>query len=122
MASFTKTMNAINNLAAKRRDMIAGLAALEIAAQTILDTLAKKSSPYKKGQIFKSNSSKVWVKVQMVSAAKLRHGAPGPEYYSAPYVLDCNRCNVKGVIEKDKWVFIDGRDVATGWSLIESEV
>ena len=119
--SFTKTMKAINKLAEKRRELLAKLPPLESAAQAVLDKLARDSCPYKKGQIFKNNSSKVWAKVQMISAARIKHGAPREEYYSAPYQLDCLRCNVKGEVQKEKWMFIHGQDIPGQWALIESE-
>ncbi len=80
--------------------------------------LVKKTCPYKKGQIFKKSGSVIWAKVISYGGLSEYHRITESDY-TAPYVLECHRCTVKGVTQKDKWIFIEGNEVGKVWTLVE---
>jgi hypothetical protein len=83
-----------------------------------LSQLAKKTCPYKKGQIFKKSGAVVWAKVISYGGLSEHHRITESDY-AAPYVLECHRCTVKGVTQKDKWIFIEGSEIGKEWTLVE---
>lgn len=121
MAS-TDIFKRIIALEAKSRKLKTAAMEIDSVAQKALDELAKMGrARFKKGQIFKKNTEKVWAKLLSVDSLTIGRCAllvPGTS--RAPYVLACKRCTVKGVVPGiSKWIFIDGKDVGNTWTLVD---
>jgi hypothetical protein len=87
-------------------------------AQVSLNKLARKACPFKKDQIFKKGS--VWAKVREVKGLTIRHGrTPEDDYWKAPFVLECKRCNSRGKItDRTAWIWINGTDIGVTWKQV----
>jgi hypothetical protein len=109
----------------KTSDKIRGLhrqiAMLTIDGQKMLDKLAEDTCPYKKDQIFKKRGSAVWVIVRKVGARVIKHGLISESCLKAPFLLECLRCTVKGVPDKQNWVIVFGEDIGVKWDLVEGK-
>lgn len=91
---------------------------LQHECQKSLDKLANSCCPYKKGQLFKKRGAAVWAKMTGHSATQMKYGKIDEKYISAPFQVDCLRCNVKGETQKDKFIFISGHEIGTEWDLV----
>lgn len=92
---------------------------LQNEAQKQLDDMARACCPYKKGQMFKQHGAVVYAKMTGFSATKMKYGQIREDYIKAPFVLDCLRCNIKGVTQPGKFIMIEGHEIGTKWDLIE---
>lgn len=90
-------------------------------SQRMLDALAKASCPFKKGQMFKKHGSVVYAKMTGYSATQMKYGPINQAYESAPYYIECRRCNVKGEVKKDVFIIIEGHEIGTIWEAINED-
>lgn len=104
----------IEKIRDKRNKLHKEITMMTAKGQIELNKMAKDTCPYKKGDVFKEVGRNVWAQVKFIAAAKVQHGLR-PTYWKHPYILECLRCSVKGVIQKDKWVFIYGADIDSKW-------
>jgi hypothetical protein len=108
---------------AKIRAMLAEVDKLRSDAQKLLDVMAKKTCPYEKGQMFRKKGSNIWAKMVGVTAVQMRHGVQifnDEKCVAAPFTVDCHRCSVKGAVQKDKWIFIQGYKIGSEWEVVDS--
>ena len=87
-------------------------------AQVSLNKLARKACPFKKDQVFRKGST--WAKVREVKGLTIRYGRiPEGDYWKAPFVLECKRCNSKGKItDRSAWIWINGTDIGVKWNQV----
>jgi len=111
-------LNKVSKAKEKIRKLAAESEALRVDGQKLLDDLAKKECPFKKGQMFKAKGSAIWAKMTNVSAHKLHHGPIGEKYATAPYQIDCLRCTAKGSVQKGVYIFISGSDIGMWWNRV----
>jgi hypothetical protein len=110
-----KILSGVERARAKSIKLRQDAESLRVEAQKALDRLAKDSCPFKRGKMFKAAARNVWIKLYTVNGTQMKYGAVGNEYSSAPYVMECHRCNVNGVIEKEKFIFVYGTEICTEW-------
>jgi hypothetical protein len=115
-----KIIRCAHKLYLKRNALLAEAQSIGANCQGLLNDLAIKACPFKKGQILRKPGQRVWAKIVAIRAHEIQHSIAFSEANrAAPYQLECLRCNVKGDVHRGNWIFVYGSEIGSLWSLVE---